>query len=650
MEIELSVVIVNYNVSYFLEQCLLSVQRAMQHVNTEVFVVDNKSSDESVEMVRDKFDWVHVIANQDNVGFSKANNQAIKISKGKYVLLLNPDTVIEEYTFKKVCDFINKTPDAGGLGVKMIDGKGLFLPESKRSLPTPTVSFYKIFGLSSLFPKSEKYGKYHLAYLDKDKTHEIDVLSGAFMLMRKETLDKCGLLDETFFMYGEDIDLSYRIQLAGYKNYYFSDTTIIHYKGESTKKGSINYVLVFYKAMIIFAKKHFALQYLWLFSLLIYVAVYLRAFGALVSRMIKNLIVPFVDAAVIGGAFYITHTVYTLYSGTFFPDDLIYNATYLLPIVWVISLFLSGGYDRPFQLKYITRGNLAATFLLFGIYAFLSESFRFSRLVMVSSISISWISIYAIRTIFNMLPFKGLKLKKRIAKRIGVVGDAKNKASIQDILNQNKINYERIFNISPSNERQKYGGYISSLNNIESAVKDFKINELIFSGKDVSNKVIIDLMERLSHQKIEFKIAPVNSEFIIGSNSLNTSGEFYSLLNKVTINQTTNRRNKRIFDIFTSVILILLSPIHIFFQKNKLKAIATTMDVITGKLSWVGYCNDAKMNVSLPKIKIGVFTPANVPDKPVLLSHEIEPLNIEYAVKYSVVKDAYILINNLLKI
>ena len=228
MEIELSVVIVNYNVSYFLEQCLLSVQRAMQHVNTEVFVVDNKSSDESVEMVRDKFDWVHVIANEDNVGFSKANNQAIKISKGKYVLLLNPDTVVEEYTFKKMCDFINKTPDAGGLGVKMIDGKGIFLPESKRSLPTPAVSFYKIFGLSSLFPKSEKYGKYHLAYLDKDKTHEIDVLSGAFMLMRKETLDKCGLLDETFFMYGEDIDLSYRIQLVGYKNYYFSDTTIIH--------------------------------------------------------------------------------------------------------------------------------------------------------------------------------------------------------------------------------------------------------------------------------------------------------------------------------------------------------------------------------------------------------------------------------------
>ena len=169
-----------------------------------------------------------------------ANNQAIKMAAGEYVLLLNPDTIVQEDTFAKTLAFMDSHYDAGGLGIKMLDGKGNFLPESKRGLPTPAVAFYKIFGLSKLFPNSKKFGQYHLTYLDKNQTHEVPVLSGAFMLMRKETLDKVGLLDETFFMYGEDIDLSYRITEGGYKNYYFADSSIIHYKGESTKKSSVN--------------------------------------------------------------------------------------------------------------------------------------------------------------------------------------------------------------------------------------------------------------------------------------------------------------------------------------------------------------------------------------------------------------------------
>ncbi|MBK6837941.1 MAG: glycosyltransferase family 2 protein [Bacteroidetes bacterium] len=255
---KLSVVIVNYNVKYFLEQCLHSVQKAAGGIETEIWVVDNNSVDGSVEMVREKFPSVKIIANTDNKGFSKANNQAIHLSTGDYVLLLNPDTVVEEDTFRKMLQFMDAHPDAGGLGVKMIDGTGKFLPESKRGLPTPTVAFYKIFGLSALFPKSKTFGKYHLGYLDQNAINPVDVLAGAFMLIRKDVLQKIGLLDEDFFMYGEDIDLSYRITKAGYKNYYFPDARIIHYKGESTKKSSVNYVFVFYNAMIIFAKKHFS--------------------------------------------------------------------------------------------------------------------------------------------------------------------------------------------------------------------------------------------------------------------------------------------------------------------------------------------------------------------------------------------------------
>ncbi|MEL6867301.1 MAG: glycosyltransferase family 2 protein, partial [Bacteroidota bacterium] len=239
---KLSVIIVNYNVKYFLEQALLSVRKAAARVETEVFVVDNNSVDESVSMVREKFPEVILIANKDNPGFSIANNQAIRQSNGEYVLLLNPDTVVEEDTFEKCVAFMDAHPRAGALGVKMIDGSGAFLPESKRGFPSPLVAFYKTFGLSRLFPKSQIFNHYHLGYLDKDENHEVEVLAGAFMFLRASVLEKVGLLDETFFMYGEDIDLSYRIVKAGYKNYYFSATTIIHYKGESTKKGSLNYV------------------------------------------------------------------------------------------------------------------------------------------------------------------------------------------------------------------------------------------------------------------------------------------------------------------------------------------------------------------------------------------------------------------------
>ncbi|HJN06291.1 MAG TPA: glycosyltransferase family 2 protein, partial [Bacteroidales bacterium] len=256
---KLSVVIVNYNVEYFLDQCLSSVKIAMENIDGEVIVVDNNSIDGSNNMVKNKYPDVNLIANKKNVGFSVANNQGIKRSKGEYILLLNPDTVVEHNTFEKVISFMEGHPDAGALGVKMVDGSGNFLPESKRGLPTPSTAFYKMFGLSSLFPRSKRFARYHLGHLDNDQIHKVEILPGAFMLLRKSVLDKIGLLDESFFMYGEDIDLSYRIIKAGYYNYYYPETRIIHYKGESTKKGSVNYVLVFYNAMVIFAKKHFTI-------------------------------------------------------------------------------------------------------------------------------------------------------------------------------------------------------------------------------------------------------------------------------------------------------------------------------------------------------------------------------------------------------
>ncbi|MBW7846022.1 MAG: glycosyltransferase family 2 protein, partial [Bacteroidia bacterium] len=303
---DLSVVIVSYNVKYFLEQALHSTFKALEGIAGEVFVVDNNSADGSCEMVKRKFPQAILIENKQNTGFSKANNQAIQQAKGRYVLLLNPDTVVQEDSFKKCILFMDTHQDAGALGVKMIDGKGKFLPESKRSLPTPKVAFYKMFGFSTLFPKSKIFGQYHLGYLSNDEVHEVDVLSGAYMFIRKSVLDKIGYLDEEFFMYGEDIDLSYRITLAGYKNYYFPDTSIIHYKGESTKKSSVNYVFVFYRAMIIFAKKHYSQKNATLFSVLISFAIYIRAGISLVVRFFQKMHLFLMDMVVLYSIVYLT--------------------------------------------------------------------------------------------------------------------------------------------------------------------------------------------------------------------------------------------------------------------------------------------------------------------------------------------------------
>lgn len=284
---KLSIVIVNYNVKYFAEQCLLSVLKAVKNIETEIFMVDNRSDDSSVSYLKPKFPGVNFIANTDNVGFAKANNQAVRLCKGEYILLLNPDTVVGEHVLENVCCFMDDHVDAGGVGVKMINGEGSFLPESKRGFPSPWTSFCKMFGLSALFPESRTFGKYHVKYLDKNQIHKIDVMAGAFMMLRKKTLDKCGLLDEAFFMYGEDIDLSYRVTLSGYNNYYLPET-IIHYKGESTKKDNIKYVKIFYQAMLIFFRKHYP-HYSKFYSLFIYFAIFLRASLAASIRFLKKI-------------------------------------------------------------------------------------------------------------------------------------------------------------------------------------------------------------------------------------------------------------------------------------------------------------------------------------------------------------------------
>ena len=274
-KLKLSVIIVNYNVKFYLEQCLLSVLKATKDIETEVFVVDNHSRDGSVDYLTARFPNIRIIAGIHNLGFSRANNIAIKQCRGEYVLLLNPDTIVGEGVMREVVDFMDCHPQAGGAGVRMLKTDGTDAMESRRGLPTPLTSLYKMVGLCARFPKSRRFGRYYMGYLPWDQLARIDIISGAFFMVRHSALNAVGLLDEDFFMYGEDVDLSYRLLKGGFENWYVP-ARILHYKGESTHKSSFRYVHVFYDAMFIFFRKHYGHLSV-LFSLPIKVAILLKA-------------------------------------------------------------------------------------------------------------------------------------------------------------------------------------------------------------------------------------------------------------------------------------------------------------------------------------------------------------------------------------
>ncbi len=293
----LSVIIVSYNVRYFLRQCLDSLFRSCDAaaVNVEVFVVDNDSKDDSVAYLRESFPQqvkgsedacLHLIANRHNVGFGRANNQALRQCSGDYVLFVNPDTILTEHTILDCVNAAQKQPNLGAIGVAMLQANGDFAPESRRGLPTPWVAFCKMVGLTKLFPKSRKFAHYYMSYLPQEEKAPIDIVSGAFMFCSRKALDTVGGFDEAFFMYGEDIDLSYRFLKAGFQNL-FVPTPILHYKGESTHKNSYRYVHVFYEAMLIFFQKHFPASS-WALRIPVRCAIYGRALLALLHQTLSK--------------------------------------------------------------------------------------------------------------------------------------------------------------------------------------------------------------------------------------------------------------------------------------------------------------------------------------------------------------------------
>ena len=594
----LSVVIVNYNVKYFLKQCLASVygsERRMAgggELELDVWVVDNDSVDGSVDMIRHDFPQTHIVENHDNVGFARANNQALARCSGERMLLLNPDTVVERDTFVRCVDFMRGHPDCGGLCVKMIDGQGNYLRESKRGFPSPAASFYKIVGLARLFPHSHRFAAYYMGHLDDDETNEIDIMPGAFLMFSREVYDKIGGLDESYFMYGEDIDFSWSIRLAGYKNYYLPATHIIHYKGESTRKGSMNYVYTFYNAMAIFVRKHYSGSNARLFNLLLQVAIWMRALLAWLQRLASRVAVPLLDFALAYGGFALLIRLWEHVKGVggdYYPPEYITLVVPLYILILMCSSWLQGGYDRPVKVGRIVRGMGTGLLLLLAFYSLLDESQRYSRMLLLMGSVWTLAATLLVRLLLSLLNVNGYALRARRRGSTVVVGSTGETDRIQHLYTDLGLPTATLVPTTDSTAR-----HLQDLIRIEHA------EEVVFCGKDLPLQQIIELMAQLKTTGVDYKIAPAEGDYIIGSESILTADELY--LSKLdTISTDTARRSKRLFDIGTSLLLILLSPALFWFQRRKKNYFGDCLHVLTGRRTWVGYTGHA-----------GIFSPSDL--------------------------------------
>ncbi|MCX6315892.1 MAG: glycosyltransferase [Bacteroidetes bacterium] len=599
---QVSVIIVNYNVKHFLEQCLCSVRQALALTDGEIIVVDNDSSDKSLEYLEPRFPDVQFIANNENLGFAKACNQGLSKARGRYILFLNPDTIIPEDCLQQCILFIEQHPDAGAVGVKMLDGSGYFLKESKRAFPSPMTSLYKLSGLSKLFPRSATFSRYHLGHLDENKSNEVDVLAGAFMMIRKEVLDKTGSFDETFFMYGEDVDLSYRIQKSGYKNYYFAGSSILHFKGESTRKGSMNYVRMFYNAMSIFVKKHYGGSRAGLFNLLIHLAIWFRAGLTAIGNFVRRIGLPLIDAGLIFLSFWVVKTLWSQYirSDIQYENRLLWVAFPAFTAFYLITAYYAGLYDRWYKRSELVRSSVIATLVLLAGYALLPEQYRFSRAIVLFGALLAFALISLLRWILVKTYVLNNGNDKEDYLHTVIAASPEEYAQTMQLLKDAGL-HKRVLGRLATHKADETGiGYWMDLKQVLNVIP---FREIIFCSGTLSYKEIITVINSLP-EGIVAKLHASGSSSIVSSDSKDTSGESVSKENGYKLADPYNKRLKRLIDISFSLFGLLSFPIQLFLVKKPGRFFQNCMKVLAAQKTWIGYAVSEK---NLPQLRTAVI-------------------------------------------
>ncbi len=614
--LQLSIIIVNLNVKYFLEQCLCSVLKACRNIDAEIFVVDNGSTDGSRAFLETKFPTVKFSWNSSNAGFAKANNQALADTNGKYILFINPDTIVPEDCFEKCFEFLAAHPDAGAIGVRMVDGSGKFLKESKRAFPSPLTSLYKLAGLTRLFPRSKIFAKYYLGHLSEKENHEVDVLAGAFMMIPKKVIDTTGSFDEIFFMYGEDVDLSYRIQKTVnvatgmlYKNFYFSGTSIIHFKGESTKKGGLNYVRLFYNAMSLFVKKQYSSSRAGVFNFFVQLAIWTRAAFSAAGKILQRIGLPLLDAAIILLSFWMIKYLWNTYirKDVNYSPNMLIIAFPVFAIIFLIIAYYSGLYDKGYRQKQLNRSTLIASLVLLSGYALLPEDLRFSRGILVFGIIAAFILMLIMRRLFiqwNLLE----ESEERNESRQTIVAANENDFLIVTGIMQNAGMHERVLG-RVSNDNVHTGNSLGGVQQLPELIKRYPVKEVIFCEDGLSFAAIISIIQELPGG-IRNKFHASGSASIIGSDSKYASGNYVTNRKNYGIDLPLNRRLKNLLDEALAFLFLISFPIHLLLQKRRAHFFKNVFDVLFGKKTWIGYAGDAE---HLPRIKRGVLTPTALP-------------------------------------
>ncbi len=653
---DLSIIIVNYNVKEFLQNLLYSIAKACQHISSEIIIVDNASDDGSSELIREKFPDVKLIVNQKNLGFSKANNIGLKVASGNFLLLINPDTIVREDTFQKMLNFFEEYREAGMAGCKILNPDGTLQLACRRSFPGPWTSFCKVTGLSSIFPKSKIFASYNLTYLDEDQTYEVDALSGSFMMMRREALQMVGGLDEQFFMYGEDLDLCYRIQKAGFKVFYVHSTQIIHYKGESTKRSSIDETKIFYDAMKLFVKKHLSSSFL--VELILTSAITFRKFFAFLGKrklIIISILLDFVffDLSLIAAS--------EIYS-TFGPWRGFPN--FILPVVYTIPALLhifvasvSGVYKKD---SLSVLKNYVATvisFFLLSSLTFFVKQYAYSRAAIIITYAILLFSLAFWRVILKIFFRIGIKSNGFTSKRTLIVGTNNHAIQIAKKLKMRQSDYHLISGLIGFSYKEignKFDDFevVGSIENIIKVIRDRKINEIIFSTEELSYNQMMSIVSNCRKEPVEFKLIGNNLDFLVGKTSVSILDDMPIFEIKYNISNPALRVFKNIFDYsLASLVLFFIYPfIYLILKAGAERSefknfVLDTPSIFSGKVSFVGpkHCNKEKTIYLGKKGLTGLWYIENPQES------ENDKLDILYAKNQNIWLDLEILSKTLIK-
>lgn len=594
--IDLSIIIVNYNVKEFLKNLLQSLEPALKNLRAEIIVVDNASTDGSPEFIEQNFPTVKLIRNKINVGFGRANNQAMEIASGKYFVLINPDTIVKENTFEKLIDFFNSTRDAGMVGCKVLNPDGTLQLACRRSFPGPWTSFTKVTGLSTLFPKSKLFARYNLTYLDENETNEVDAISGAFMMFKKEVYEKIGGFDQQFFMYGEDLDLCYRTQQAGYKVYYVPNTEIIHYKGESTKRSNIDETRMFYDAMHLFVKKHFSAFFLgeWVLR----IAIVIRQLISFLNVYRLPIMSALADIVLFIVCLILAEHTYSSETWKGFPE-FVKPWVYIIPaIIQMTIALLIGAYKKNYLSNLRIIFSLLAGLIIISSLTYFFKQFGYSRAVILICYTYAFF-VFSFWRIIAKTIFHIGTISQSFSSNSLIVGE---EISSSKLIHKLRSNVNRIFKIRGLISRdqkdvgKKVGNYeiVGSLDNIRNIIVEHDVHKVIFISGDISFDRMFGIVSKCQGLNVEFLVTGEGHDYLVGKSEITLLEDIPLMKLEYNISRMAFRFIKRFFDFMLAFfVLIFVYPFVYFAVRKKNnsdfgKFILNIPSVLSGRKSFVG--------------------------------------------------------------